>query len=204
MSTLEIVAVAFGIISVFLSVRQHIASWPTAIVNVGLYAWIFGHHGLYSDTGLQVVYLILSVYGWYEWLYGGAQHTELKVARATRRDWLVVADLAMVSWFVLANIAARLPGSRIPYLDAGLTTVSLAAQWMMTRKVMENWAIWIAVDLAYVPTFISRGLYLTAGLYAVFLVLAVMGHVEWRRAVRKEEQGGDGLPDDAATARAGA
>lgn len=201
MSTLEVVAVAFGIVSVFLSVRQHIASWPTAIVNVGLYAWIFGHQGLYSDTGLQVVYLVLSVYGWYEWLYGGAQHSELKVARATQADWLIAIDLMVVSWFVLANISARLPGSRIPYLDAGLTTVSLAAQWMMTRKVLENWALWILVDLAYVPTFISRGLHLTAGLYAVFLVLAVMGHVEWRNAIRKDE-GPGAPPGDGAAAGA--
>jgi nicotinamide mononucleotide transporter len=182
---LEYIAAAFGIVSVYLSVRQHIVSWPTAIVNVALYAWIFGNQGFYSDTGLQVVYLVLSIYGWYEWLYGGAGKTALAVAKASRADWILLFDASVLCWFVLSNVTARLPGSRIPLWDAALTTVSLAAQWMMTRKVLENWIVWVIVDVAYVGTFYTRHLYPTCALYAVFLVLAVMGHIEWKRDLDK-------------------
>ena len=83
-------------------------------------------------------------------------------------------------WFALAQITRRLPGTALPYLDAALTTGSLAAQWMMTRKLLENWAFWIILDVVYVGMFIFKGLYLTAANYGVYLVLAVMGHIAWR------------------------
>lgn len=178
-SCLELVATLFGAVSVYLSVRQKIWSWPTAIVNVGLYAYIFRAAGLYSDAGLQVVYLVLSVYGWYEWLYGGANRTVLPVTRASRRTWLVSGIVAVVVWLTLGTITSRMSGAAIPWLDAALTTGSLVAQWMMTRKLLESWILWIAVDIVYVPMFVSRGLPLTAVLYAVFLVLAVMGLRAW-------------------------
>jgi nicotinamide mononucleotide transporter len=187
-SCLELVATVFGAVSVWLSVRQKIWSWPTAIVNVALYAYIFRAAGLYSDAGLQVVYLLLSVYGWYEWLYGGANRTVLPVSRASRRTWLVSGIVALVVWLALGTLTSRLAGAAIPWLDAALTTGSLVAQWMMTRKLLESWALWIAVDIVYVPTFISRGLPLTAALYAVFLVLAVLGLRAWRADLRAREQ----------------
>ncbi len=183
MQTLELVAVAFGIVSVYLSVRQNIWSWPTALVNVGLYFLLFYKVGLYSDMGLQVIYFALSLYGWYEWLYGGAGHTELAVSRATPRIWLAVIGIGLVVWLGLGQITSRIKGVALPYMDAATTTTSLSAQWMMTRKILENWVIWVAVDVVYVGMFIFKHLYLTAGLYAVFLVLAVMGHLQWKRSL---------------------
>ena len=183
-SCLELVAVVFGIVSVYLSVRQNIWSWPTALVNVGLYFALFLRTGLYSDTGLQVVYFVLSLYGWYQWLYGGANKTELLVSRTPPRVWLVLAGLGVVIWAALGAITSRLPGTALPYLDAATTTTSLLAQWMMTRKLLENWIVWVIVDVVYVGMFVFKNLYLTAGLYAVFLVLAVLGFVQWRATLR--------------------
>ncbi len=182
-SCLELVAVIFGIVSVYLSVRQNIWSWPTALINVALYFLLFYKVGLFSDMGLQVVYFALSLYGWYEWLYGGAGHTELRVTRATPRVWLAVIAVGLVVWVALGQITSRLKGAALPYVDAATTTTSLVAQWMMTRKILENWAIWVAVDVVYVGMFIFKHLYLTAGLYAVFLVLAAMGHFQWKRTL---------------------
>jgi nicotinamide mononucleotide transporter len=190
-SCLELVAFVFGAVSVYLSVRQKVWSWPTAIVNVGLYSWIFLQAGLYSDAGLQLVYLALSVYGWYHWLYGGAGHTTLRVSRATRREWLLGIGAGVVAWLLLGHFTSQLQGAAIPWLDAALTATSLVAQWMMTRKIVENWALWILADLVYVPTFLRRGLPLTAVLYAVFLVLAVLGLREWRRALREPREAAD-------------
>jgi len=182
-SCLEAVAVIFGIISVYLGTRQNIWSWPTALVNVALFFALFLESGLYSDTGLQVVYFVLSLYGWYEWLYGGAGRTAITVTRTSRRTWSVLAGIGVVVWALLGTITSRLPGTALPYVDSATTTVSLLAQWMMTRKLIENWLIWIAVDVVYVGMFIYKGLYLTAFNYGIYLVLAVMGYIAWKRSL---------------------
>ena len=184
MQWIEWVAAATNAVSVYLSAREKIWSWPTAIVGVSLYSVIFLRSGLYSDAGLQVVYLVLSVYGWYQWLYGGARHTRLHVSRASRRVWVVSAVAGTLFWLCLGTFTSMLPGSSLSYLDAGLTTTSLVAQWMMTRKILENWILWILADIVYVPMFIYKNLYVTAGLYAAFMVLAIMGFVHWRRSWR--------------------
>jgi len=183
-SCLELVAVLFGIVSVFLSVRENIWSWPTALVNVALYTVLFFRTGLYSDMGLQVVYFVLSLYGWYEWLYGGKGRTELRVSRTPRGTWIVLGAIGVAFWAVDGYATSHLPNVALPYVDAGTTTVSLVAQYMMTRKYLENWTLWILVDVVYVGMLIFKGLNLTAFNYAVYLVLAVMGHVQWKRSLR--------------------
>ena len=185
---LEILAVVFGIISVYLSTREHIWSWPTAIVNVSLYFVVFYEAKLYADMGLQVVYLGLSIYGWYEWLYGGENRTELHVSRVSRSLAVRLALIALVTAATLGTILARLTDAALPYLDSATTSTSLVAQWMMTRKIVESWAVWVAVDVVYVGMFLYKSLYLTAGLYAVFLVLAVMGYRQWKQSFEEREQ----------------
>jgi nicotinamide mononucleotide transporter len=182
MTWLEIGAATFGVVSVWLSTRENIWSWPTAIVNVSLYAVVFFQARLYADMGLQVVYLLLSCYGWYEWLYGGAQRTELTVSRASRRLLGILVVLNVATWVTLSFTLDRYTDAVLPWLDSLLTTTSLVAQWMMTRKILENWLVWIAVDIVYVPMFIARGLYPTALLYGIFLVLALMGYRDWKKS----------------------
>jgi nicotinamide mononucleotide transporter len=183
-STLEWIAALAGAVSVYLSAREDIWSWPTGIVNVGLYTIVFRRSGLYSDMGLQVVYLILSIYGWYQWLYGGVRRTQLTVSRASAREWLVAVPIALVFWLGLARYTATLPGVALPYLDSGLTTLSLVAQWMLTRKILENWVLWIIADIVYVPMYVYKKLPVTAALYVVFLALAVLGLRSWLRSYR--------------------
>lgn len=186
MNWLEPLAVATGVVSVWLSVKQKISSWPTALVNVALYFVVFREARLYADMGLQVIYFALSLYGWYEWLYGGANRTELKVTRANAAMAVRLGAIAVVGVAVLGTLFARYTDAALPYVDSATATVSLVAQWMMTRKVLENWAVWIAVDIVYVGMFIYKHLYPTAGLYAGFLVLAVMGHLQWLRSFRTD------------------
>jgi nicotinamide mononucleotide transporter len=193
-SPVELVAVGFGLLSVYLSTREHIVSWPTAIVNVAIFFFLFWKAKLYADAVLQLFYLALSVYGWYEWLYGGARHTPLRVSRALRVHWLVLLPLGLAAGLGLGAVLDRYTDSPIPYFDALLTSASLVAQWMMTRKLLENWVIWIVADIVYVPVFIYRGLPFTAVQYAVFLVLAGMGWLSWRQSLRSMP----GLPEAAA------
>lgn len=187
-SCLELVAVIFGIISVFLSVREHIWSWPTALVNVALYTLLFYRSGLYSDMGLQVVYFALSLYGWYEWLYGGRGHTELQVSRTPPKVWSTLGIIAILFWAVDGWATSKLPGVALPYVDAATTTVSLVAQYLMTRKHLENWILWIIVDVVYVGMLIFKGLNLTAFNYGIYLVLAVMGYVSWKKSLQGQLQ----------------
>ncbi|MBV6520058.1 MAG: Nicotinamide riboside transporter PnuC [Gemmatimonadaceae bacterium] len=185
MDGLEIAAVTFGLISVYLSTRENIWSWPTAIVNVGLYALLFFREKLYADMGLQVIYLLLSIYGWYEWLYGGENRTELHVSRLTRRTGTTLLLIASAASLTLGFVLHRTTDASLPWLDAALSAFSLAAQWMMTRKILENWLLWIVLDVVYVGMLVLlKGLYLTGFQYAVFLALAVSGHLQWSRSCR--------------------
>lgn len=185
LSPLELVAALVGALSVWLSVRQNIWSWPTAIVNVVLYVFVFHAAKLYADMGLQVVYAVLSVYGWYEWLHGGENRTALRVSRTSPRLALLLTAIAIAGSAALGLFLRGATDAALPFMDSFLSSTSLVAQWMMTRKKLENWLVWILVDVLYVGMFIVKGLYPTAVLYAVFLALAVMGYRDWRRSMRE-------------------
>jgi len=184
---IEYIAALFGGVSVYLSVRQNIWSWPTAIVNVGLYTLVFYESRLYADMGLQVVYIVISFYGWYEWLYGGKNRTELEVSRTSRRLGMLLAAIGVVSAFVLGTVFHRTTNAALPFLDSATTSTSLVAQWMMTKKLLENWIVWVAVDVVYIGMFIYKSLYVTSLLYFVFLVLSVMGYRQWKATLREPE-----------------
>jgi nicotinamide mononucleotide transporter len=179
----EAIAVVFGIVSVYLSVRENIWSWPTAIINVAMYILVFYRARLYADMGLQVFYIAISVYGWYEWLHGGAGRTELTVSRGTRRLFLFLLCLGLVSAAAIGTLLARFTNASLPYVDSATTTTSLIAQWMMARKILENWIAWIAVDVVYIGMFLFKNLYLTALLYLVFLILASVGYRQWKKTI---------------------
>ena len=186
MSILEWVAAIAGAVSVYLSARENIWSWPTAIVNVVLYALVFYEAKLYADMGLQVIYAVLSIYGWYEWLYGGAGHTELRVSRTGPRLAALLAVIAAAGSAALGLLLRHATDAALPFMDSFLSSTSLVAQWMMTKKLLENWVVWIGVDVLYVGMFIFKGLFLTSALYAVFLALAVKGYIDWRRSMSAE------------------
>ncbi len=149
--------------------------WAERLTGLGVF---------YADAGLQIVYFGLSVYGWWAWLHGGTEGTQLSVTRVAP---LVLAGLvaaalgftaALGTYFALRTDAA------LPYLDSALTSFSLVAQLMLTRKWLENWVLWIALDVVYVGMFLQRGKPLTAFLYFVFLILATAGLVEWRASLK--------------------
>jgi nicotinamide mononucleotide transporter len=169
-----------GVANVWLVTRESLWSWPLGVLNAVFYMVVFARTGLYSDTGLQVVYFTLSLYGWWHWLRGGPDRAPVVVTRTPRRQVAALAAVVLIAWVLLAIITSRIPGAALPWLDSLLVAVSLVAQWMMTRKLLENWLLWIAVDVLYIGLFINRGLPLTAALYTVFLGLAVLGYRQWR------------------------
>lgn len=182
MSPFEIVAAAFGIISVFLSTRQNVLSWPTSLVNVSMYTWIFWQQHLYGLMAIQVFFFVISVYGWYQWLFGGAAKTELKVSHTGPRLGAALFTIGLAGWIGL-YLVLRATNDASPLLDAFFFAVSLVAQWMMARKLVECWIIWVAINCISVPFFLLRENYATAGQYAVFLVLATMGWRHWKASL---------------------
>lgn len=178
----EVLGFVTGAACVWLVVREHLLNWPLGLLNNLAFGVLFWHVALYADMGLQAVYFALGVYGWWSWVGGGAQGAPLRVTRATRAEWLglllflPLGTLAMREALLLANGAA-------PLWDAFTTALSLGAQYLLCRKRLENWLLWIVADLIYVPLYVSRGLPLTAVLYAGFLLLCLAGLAAWRRSL---------------------
>lgn len=183
MSSFEIVAAAFGIISVYLSTRQNVWSWPTSLINVTMYFGYFLNQKLYALMALQAFFGVISIYGWYQWLFGGAQQTELNVTRIPRRLALVltlIGALALVAiWYALRHYTQ----DPDPLMDSFFFAVSLVAQFMMARKYFECWPIWVAVNCVSVPFFFVKQAYPTMVQYAVFLVLAISGWRHWKASL---------------------
>jgi len=182
---IESVAVAFGILSVLLIIRQNIWCWPAGLVMVSLYIYIFIENELRMNAGLHVLYIGLHIYGWYRWSRGGAEDEKLKVTRIGMVEaiiWPIVAVIASVGLGLFMFFKTM---AIFAFLDATTVVLSLIAQFLMARKILECWAIWITVDVIYISLFISKAMYPSLFLYSVFLVLAGMGLFEWRRSCLK-------------------
>jgi len=142
---------------------------------------IFWRAGLYADSLLQLVYVAISLYGIWRWRSGAAAGAVRPVGRTPAREWLALAALGTLACIGLGLFLARHTPSTVPWADAFTTVLSLCAQWLMSRRFLENWLLWIAADLVYIPLYLYKDLALTAGLYAVFLALCVQGLLGWRR-----------------------
>lgn len=180
MNLLEIAAAVLTLAGVVLAVRSRIETWPVAIVGVSLYAVVFYQARLYGNMALQGVFAAFSAYGWHQWLHGGEGRSRLPITRTPRPLLLVAMGLGVAGTAVGAFLLSRTRDAAAPLLDAALTAFSVVAQWLMTRRHVENWVIWVAVDVAYVALFLSQRLFVTAGLYAVFTVVAAQGYREWK------------------------
>lgn len=181
-SALEAIAFVTGVFCVWLVTRQSIWNFPLGLITVGLYAFVFYQSQLFATAGLQLVFFAINLIGWYLWLYGGEDRSELKVRRAPRLEWLLTA-LGITGGTALLYRLLNEAGGAATFWDALITSISLAAQWGQSRKILECWWLWIAADILYIPFCLYNGLYLTALLYGVFLVLAILGLLEWRKSV---------------------
>jgi nicotinamide mononucleotide transporter len=179
----EALAVVFNLAYVVLAIFQSVLCWFAGLFGAGLTLVVFLHARLYGATALQAVYLVLMVYGWYQWRRGGEEGGELPVSWAPRR-WCLGLGGAGVAFAVgLGLFLHHGTDAALPFWDAGTTSFSLVAQFMTTRKWLESWLLWIVVDLVYTGMLVSQGLNVMAGLYIAYLVLAVAGFLKWRRSL---------------------
>ncbi|WP_169515102.1 nicotinamide riboside transporter PnuC [Hymenobacter norwichensis] len=184
---LEWVAVLTGFACVWLVARESVWNFPIAIFSCSLYIQVYRHSGLYSDSLLQIMFIALSLYGWYEWLYGGRGKTELPVSKTRPWEWAACAGFIGVFTAGFGYYLQLRTDTTVPYWDSFTTAGSLAAQYLITRKRLENWWLWIMVDIIYVPVLWHKHLYPTSALYALYLGLATYGYIQWRRQLGKQE-----------------
>jgi nicotinamide mononucleotide transporter len=184
MSPLEAIAVALGLINITLIVRRSPWNYPFGIAMVMLYARIFWDARLFSDAGLQVFFLIVQLCGWVAWVRhreGDGSVTVRELGRPSRIGWAIASLLITLVW---GTVMHRLTMASLPYWDASVAMLSVVAQLLMTWRYVENWWWWIAVDVLSIGLYAVKGLWLTAGLYTVFLLLAVIGLRQWQRHLR--------------------
>jgi nicotinamide mononucleotide transporter len=180
----ELAAFVTGVLCVWLLVRQNIWNWPVGIINNIFYIVIFYNSGLYADAGVQFVYIAVAVYGWWNWLHGGLDRSELKVTPASTRILLGYVGIAAAATGVLYAVLRQTP-STVPLADGLTSALFLTAQYMMSRKVVQNWWFWIVGDVLVIGLYIYKHLYLTSILYVVFLAMSIAGLLEWQRASRR-------------------
>jgi nicotinamide mononucleotide transporter len=183
---LELISFVLSIVTVLLNIRRVHWAWLFAIVSSSTYGIVFFKARLYGDAGLQAVFIAASIWGWYEWLRGTGQDDQpLVVTRLDRAGWSWslagwLLGFVLLSWFLHAYT-----DTDVPHMDGFLTAGSLLGTLLAARKKVENWHVWIAVDVLYVGLYVYKGLHLTAVLYAVFVAMAVVGLRTWARAARE-------------------
>jgi nicotinamide mononucleotide transporter len=182
MSLLEIVAVVVSFLGIWLTARRQILCWPVNLIACALYFKLFLDVRLYADMVLQALFGVLILYGWIVWARGKEQTGEIIVEPLRARRAIVGLVAGAVGAVTIGWITSRYTDAALPWMDAGLTSFSLVAQYWTGRRHAASWLLWIAVDVFYVGMFAYKGLALTAGLYAAMIVLAVMGYRQWRKA----------------------
>jgi nicotinamide mononucleotide transporter len=192
-SPLEMTAVVFGLLSVIYTIRQSMWCWPTGLINVILYVLIFFRAALYSDVVLQVIYVPLQLYGWYHWLRGNPNGPDLPITRLTSFAVCIWTAVAVNLIVLDGYIMQRYFNAALPYWDAAIAVLSLIAQYLLARKVLENWLIWIAVDILALGVYTAKGLYLTTGLYGVYLILATIGLIAWLKSFQTQKNSARGF-----------
>ncbi len=182
----EVLGFITSVICVWLNAKENIWGWFFAIIAAGMYCKVFYDINLVGDLILQVIFIVLSVYGLYTWRYGGKAQTQLTINQLPKYLILPLLGIFGISLVLVAQLLKWLNGD-IVYVDAATTTISLIAQWMMARKYIENWLVWIFVDVLYVGVYLYKEVYLTAFLYFIFLFLATMGYLAWKKKIILEK-----------------
>ena len=182
---LEIMAFVAGIAGVWLTVKKSIYNFPVGLINVSLYCWLFlqDHVSLYADALLQMIYAFLLVFGWLNWKKNHEDKV-LAIQITSLKEWKIIFIITLTGWLFLGSLLSSMTTASLPWLDAGLTTISLVAQWMIAKKKIENWLLWIIADAVYIPVYLYKQLPLTALLYFLFLLMAYSGWKSWKQSIQ--------------------
>lgn len=187
-SLLEFIAVITGIGSVWYAQRENILVYPVGIISVLIYVYICYISRLYADAGINLFYFIVSVYGWYHWTHKNGKTENREISVNSRMEQLLGVGLVVLGFFVIIGLIwifnhhdRVYMNSFVPFLDSFITSIFLVGMWLMALKRVENWIYWIVGDIIAIPLYYSKGLVFTGFQYIVFLVIAVLGYIEWKK-----------------------
>lgn len=183
---IEVLGAILGILYIRFSIRQNIFTWPTGILTSSLYIVVFFNSALYAAMGLQFYYVVISIYGWYYWLNGKKDDnkSQIPVRTVNKSLWIKIAIVSIILFFLLRYILINFSDSDVPNLDSLTTSLSIVATWMLAKKYIENWLIWIFVDIISIGLYIYKSLWPTVILFIVYTVLAYFGYIEWKKDLK--------------------
>jgi len=181
---IEIIGAVLGLIYLFFSIRKSLWLWPTGLLSSCFYISIFFYSKLYAEMGLQVYYVIVSIYGWYHWIFGQKDNKtkELPVIRLDFKKLTIYFFSFLFFYAILFFILKKYTDSSIPGWDSVATALSIIATWMLAKKVLENWILWIITDALCIGIYIYKDLYPTAILFIVYTILAYVGYLNWKNS----------------------
>jgi nicotinamide mononucleotide transporter len=177
---LENLGILTSLICIYLNTQQNVWGWFWAIVSSAIYGIIFYEARLFSDMGLQGVFIFLSIYGWFSWRFGNRDEKVLSVSKIPLKISIICFTFFLTFTLVSGYFLGKYTQASLPYLDSSLTSISLIATWMTARKYLENWLLWILANIAYVGMYLYKGLNGTVVLYILLIVLAMKGYRDWQ------------------------
>ncbi len=180
----EILGTVFSLIYLYFSIKQNIWLWPLGLISSAIYVYVFLNAGIYADMALQVYYVVISFYGWYHWSRGAKNKKGATNLPVRRTDELTAGYLLIITsvlFVVISQILLHYTNSQIPYWDAFTTATSITATWMLAKKYIEHWLIWIVVDLVSSALYVYKNLYFTVFLYLVYTAMAIVGYLQWKK-----------------------
>ena len=181
---IEVFGAIAGIVFIFLEIRVSVWLWPVGIITSAVYVWVFLNEKLYADMSLQVYYIVISIFGWIWWLKGTSRENEkLQITNLQFKTGIRLMLIFVILFAAMWSTLKYLTDSPVPAWDAFITAGSAVATWMLARKILQHWLLWIIVNAAAVTLFIKIGLYPTAILYAVYGIMSFIGLREWRKII---------------------
>ena len=188
--TLELIGTLVGLIYLWLEYRASIYLWVASIVMPAIYICVYYEAGLYADFGINIYYLFAAIYGWMAWKYGGnaKQQKELPITHMPIRSYLKATVAFVIALGAIAWLLINYTDSNVPWCDAFTTALSIIGMWMLARKYIEQWWVWMVVDIVCVGLYIYKSLYFTAALYALYAVIAIFGWMNWKKIMKCHEE----------------
>ena len=184
--SLETIAVLLSIAYLLLAMAENSLCWYCAFISTAIYVLIFGDVNLYMESALNVYYMAMAIYGWYQWRQGGESSSGIAISRWDPRQHLTAIAVILIATGISGYLLASSTDAVFPFLDSFTTWGSVLTTYMVARKVVENWIYWIVINSVSIFLFIDRELYQTAGLFCLYLILAVIGYIAWRKAYLKQ------------------
>lgn len=183
---IEILGTILGLAYIFLSIRQNILTWPVGLLTSALYVHVFFVSKFYADMALQIYYVVVSIYGWYHWIKGNSgEKDHLHVSLTPNRLWILLVAITVALFLFIAFILENYTDSPIPLGDSLTTALSLVATWMLARKYIEHWLIWVFVDFFSAILYAFKSLWPTAVLFIVYTIMAILGYLSWKKDIPK-------------------